>query len=94
MAKRRRREGKQRKRLLSQERLAHAPQAVTAGVVSIGLAAQAFPAERCDLPCTNPYGGGAAVLPPDFDIDTVPTRIHYVPVINLPGATGGTATLR
>jgi hypothetical protein len=85
-------EGTLWKRLLSDERLPHVPQGVTAGVVTVGLAAYAFPAELCDRPCANPNGGGAAALPGNFDIDTVPTPTSWLPVAGTPVATGGTVT--
>jgi hypothetical protein len=91
MAKRRRREGKGRRITFDvDERLGQAPQIVTAGVVTLSLAAQALPAELCRDECAGPFGGDPAVLPSNLDIDTVPTRANYVAVVQMPTASGGT----
>jgi hypothetical protein len=76
----------------SREQLAHAPQFLTAGVLSTGLAAQALAPAPCEpSPCVNVAGGGgAAVLPSEFGIDTVRTPLDHEPVVRVPMASGGT----
>jgi hypothetical protein len=97
MAKRRRRDGKNRDReprpvlFDLDERLGQAPQLVTAGVVTLGLVGAPMADSLCgDDPCVKHHSGGAAILPHNFDIDTVPTRINHVPAISIPIASGGT----
>lgn len=91
MAKQRRREGKHSGRwhFAVDERVGQAPHMVTAGVVAAALAGYALPAAICSRPCAQPFGH-VALLPASFDIDTVPTRVNYVPIIQLPAASGGT----
>lgn len=81
-----------RRLLPTRAQLAHAPQFVTVGVVTGGLAAHALAPAPCDLPpCANAAGGGAAVLlGPEFGIDAVPTRGSHVRVEPVPMMASGT----
>jgi hypothetical protein len=97
MSKRQRRQREKRRRTSRRvlfdmdERLGHAPQFVTASVVSFGLAGAPVTASLCaDDPCAKPPGTDAVMLPHNLDIDTIPTRINYVPVIDVPFTSGGT----
>jgi hypothetical protein len=80
---RKRHEQKQRKLLVNHERLAQAPQIVTASVLTVGLAGQVLAPAPCDRPCANAHSGGAALMITNIDIDTVPTRINWTPVISV-----------
>jgi hypothetical protein len=79
----------------TRDQLAHLPQLAGAGAFTM-LAVQAFsPAAPCDQPpCANAQGGGAAVLPSEFGMDTVPTRGGYEPVVQVPMASAGTIAYR
>jgi hypothetical protein len=77
--------------LPSREQLAHAPQIVTVSVVSLGFVTYAIAPAPCERPCAVPNGGGAAILPAEFGIDSVPTKTHQP--IRAPIVARGSATL-
>lgn len=96
MSNRQRRERKKRHRhsrrvlLDVDERLGQLGHALTAGTLAVGLAAAPLAADLCaDDPCVSPHRDHAVLLPQDYDVGPVPTRINVMPVIG-PVASGGT----